>query len=418
VTGRAGEDRDAEGRVVRRRDPQAAGLLATLDRDAFLRRLTHLLYHDDREPCDVSLVPLVLTAREHARYERAVRPLCQAALDAFCERRGAGTGADAFENKLLGLPIGDRVLCGNARFDFLEEGDEIRLVEINFVGVGTTGHSHQPAVALLECLPALKARFRHLHPVNAFREQLIRHGIRTVALLTKDDDRSWYGSWLDRRIIARGLRPVRTFIVPRREWPCFRSDGTRLFFHRTPIDAIYPRELTWRESIEEGIEWIRFFLESGARCLDHWGLVLVEDKDLRFLADRTPEAAGLIPPTWSLAEHRPEIDLADCVLKRRHVHAGAGVEVAPAALPAHDDGSCVVQRRIRTNRTHVRSLFGFEGLAAYDVAAHVTWDYDPVARRLLACTIGGYLSRYAPVGDVVNISRGGGVLPVLVERDS
>lgn len=406
-------------RFVRECDPAVGRMVASLDRGAFLRRLTSLLYHDDREPCDVSLVPLVLSAGEHARYEHAAGVLCGAALDAFCARRTCGgPGADPVETLLLGLPVRERILCGNARIDFLEEGDQIRLVEINFVGVGTTGHSHQPAVALLETLPSLKSRYRCLHPVTAFREQLVRNDIRTVALLTKDDDRAWYGSWLDRLIIARGLRPIRTFIVPRARWRHFhRADG-RLVFHRTPIDAIYPRELTWRESIEQGGDWIRFFLESGARCLDHWGLVLVEDKDLRFLADHRPEAARFLPRTWPLGACPPDVDLASCVLKRRHVHAGDGVEVAPTSLPGHDDGSCILQERIRMNRTHVRSLFGFEGVVSYDVAAHVSWEYDTTTRSLRACTVSGYLSRFAPAGDIVNISRGGGVIPVLVEREA
>jgi hypothetical protein len=48
----------------------------------------------------------------------------------------------------------------------------------------------------------------------------------------------------------------------------------------------------------------------------------------------------------------------------------------------------------------------------------VSFDYHFRDRRLLACSVSGYLSRYAPEGDIVNISRGGGVLPVLVERDA
>jgi hypothetical protein len=53
---------------------------------------------------------------------------------------------------------------------------------------------------------------------------------------------------------------------------------------------------------------------------------------------------------------------------------------------------------------------------SYDVAAHVNYDYDLRSRRLLSCRVSGYLSRYAPRGDIVNISKGGGLIPVLVEK--
>ncbi len=50
------------------------------------------------------------------------------------------------------------------------------------------------------------------------------------------------------------------------------------------------------------------------------------------------------------------------------------------------------------------------------MAAHVNYDYDLRSRRLLSCRVSGYLSRYAPQGDIVNISKGGGLIPVLVEK--
>lgn len=407
-----------EERAIRVLDDHVRAVVDGIDPATYLRKLADLLYYDPREPYDASLVPLVITAGQHERYQRAVERICDAALAAFADRRERGGPAgDPFEDLLLDLPVRDDVVSGNARFDFLEEGDRPRLVELNFVGVGTTGHSHQAGLALLETLPELKARYRCLHPVDAFRDQLLRHGIRTLALLTKDNDREFYGSWLDRLIIVRGLRPVRAFIVPRRDWPLLRSDGQSLCLHRTRIDAIYPRELTWRPSIEEGADWCRFFVTSGARCLDHWSLILAEEKDLRFLLAHDPSLAEYLPRTWTPGEHPEAVPLADCVLKRRHEHAGDGVEIAPGRLPG-DDGLAIVQERIRANRTFVRSVLGFEGVVTYDVAVHLSFDYHLRERRLLACTVSGYLSRYAPEGDIVNISRGGGVLPVLVENDA
>jgi hypothetical protein len=255
-----------------------------------------------------------------------------------------------------------------------------------------------------------------LHPTDAFRRQLDRHGCKTLALLTKDNDREYVTPWLDRILIQEQLAPVEVLIIPRAEWDGFAATPCGLSFHGKKIDAIYPRELTWRPSIEEGIDLCRFFLDTGVRCYDHWGLVLIEDKDLRFLTDQDPSLAPCIPKTWSLGEQPADLPPDRIVLKRRHDHGGEGVFVGPAAYPTDNHEQWLVQERVTMNRLPVRSLLGFEGLAAHDVATHVCFDYDLARRALIHCEVSGYLARYAPAGDVVNISLGGGVIPVLVER--
>lgn len=406
-------------RVFRLLDESIEGPISQVAMPRYEQRLRELLYWDERDPCDASILPLVITRERHAAYERAAACLCDAALGAFLERRDATRFAgDPLQSLVQGFPLRQDVVSGNARFDFLERGDDIRLVEMNFVGVGTVGHSLQATRALLDLCPELGERYRLLHPTDAFREQLLRRGIGTIALLTKDNDREWYGSWLDRVIIAEGVRPVEMLIVPRAEWPEFASDGSTLTFRGRTIDAIYPRELTWQDSIREGADWCRFFLSSGAFCFDHWSLVLVEDKDLRFLARVDPAADAYLPRTIDLESLPHGADTAGMVLKRKHEHGGEGVWMSPAELPAERREEYILQERIAMNQTRVRSLMGFEGVVSYDVAAHVSYDYDLRSRRLLTCRVGGYLSRYAPRGDIVNISKGGGVIPVLVEREA
>lgn len=406
-------------RMFRRLEKALEGPIAAVGMPRYLERLRELLYWDEREPCDASILPLVITRERHAAYERAAACLCSAALGAFAERRDASRFAgDSLQSLVQGFPLEQDVVSGNARFDFLEQGDDIRLVEMNFVGVGTVGQSLQATRALFDLVPELGKRYRLLHPTDAFREQLLRKGFGTVALLTKDNDREWYGSWLDRVIIAEGVRPVEMLIVPRAEWPEFTSDGTTLTFRGRTIDAIYPRELTWQNSIREGADWCRFFLSSGAYCFDHWSLVLVEDKDLRFLAQVDPSADAYLPRTFDLESLPPGTDTAGMVLKRKHEHGGEGVWMSPAELPTENRGDYILQERIVMNQTRVQTLMGFAGVVSYDVAAHVSYDYDLRSRRLLSCRVGGYLSRYAPQGDIVNISKGGGVIPVLVEREA
>lgn len=391
-------------------------MLAGLDRQAFGDRLVARKFCAAGDIRDVALAPILISQKEHGVYEALARRICSAALDTFAARidRTAFTG-DAFQRLMQSLPVRQTMISGNARFDFLETASGPRLVELNFLGVGTTARPHQVASALLDCVPALADRYGVLRPTAAFRRQLERQGCKTLALLTKDNDREYVTPWLDRLLIQEELAPIEVLIVPRAEWDGFQAGSDGLAFRGRAIDAIYPRELTWRPSIEEGIELCRFFLDSGVPCFDHWGLVLVEDKDLRFLTDRDPSLAAVVPRTWSLGEQPADLAPERAVLKRRHDHGGEGVFVGPAAFPTEKHEEWLVQERVTMNRLPVRSLAGFDGVAAHDVATHVCFDYDLARRELVHCEVSGYLARYAPAGDVVNISLGGGVIPVLVE---
>jgi hypothetical protein len=392
-----------------------AAVVADLDPMAFRRRLVARRFCAEDDLRDVSLAPLVISRQEHATYEALSRRICAAALAAFATRLDPGSFAgDSFQRLIQSLPIRQRLISGNARFDYLETAAGPQLVELNFLGVGTTARPHQAAAALLDCLPALAAGHRVLHPTAAFGRQLARLGCTTLVLLTKDNDREYVTPWLDRLLIREQLAPVEVLIVPRSEWGDFAATAGGLSFRGRPIDAIYPRELTWRPSLEQGIDQCRFFLESGVPCLDHWALVLVEDKDLRFLLDHDPGLAAFMPRTWTLGEQPTDLSPEQLVLKRRHDHGGEGVIVGPPVLPDVGCEQWLVQERLRMHRLPIRSLRGFTGQAAHDVATHVSFDYDLLRRELVHCEVSGYLARFAPAGDVVNISLGGGVIPVLI----
>jgi len=396
--------------------PAHEPIVTALDREAFRTALVERMFCAADDVRDVALAPLVISQAEHARFGSAARRICAAALAAFARRRDPNRFVgDSFQGLIQGLPVRQGVIAGNARFDFLPTAAGPRLVELNFVGVGTTARPHQAALAVLDCLPELRDSHHALLPTAAFTRQLGRLGCHSLALLTKDNDQEYVTPWLDRLLIQRQLAPVEVLIVPRREWDGFTSDGRSLAFRGKTIDAIYPRELTWRTSLEAGIEQCRSFLESGAMCLDHWGLVLVEDKDLGFLLEQDPSLADLVPQTWPLGEQPATIPATELVLKRRHDHGGEGVVVGPATLPEADGDEWLVQERLRGPRLPVTTLLGFAGTVTHDIATHVCYEYDLGRGELLHCEVSGYLARFAPTGDVVNLSQGGGVIPVLVE---
>ncbi len=396
--------------------PAFEPVVASLNREAFHAALVDRMFCAAHDLRDVALAPLVISREEHERFGGAARRICSAALAAFASRRDPGRFVgDSFQRLVQGLPVRAGIVAGNARFDFLPTAAGPRLVELNFVGVGTTARPHQAARAVLDCLPELQGSHHSLLPTDAFTRQLGRLGCRSLALLTKDNDREYVTPWLDRLLIQRQLDPVEVLIVPRQDWDDFTSDGRALAFRGRTIDAIYPRELTRRTSIEAGIEQCRFFLESGATCLDHWGLVLVEDKDLGFLLAQDPSLTDLVPRTWPLGAQPSALPPTALVLKRRHDHGGEGVVVGPETLPEADGDEWLVQERLRAVRIPVTTLLGFSGTVTHDIATHVSYEYDLARGELVHCEVSGYLARFAPVGDVVNLSQGGGVIPVLVE---
>jgi hypothetical protein len=106
------------------------------------------------------------------------------------------------------------------------------------------------------------------------------------------------------------------------------------------------------------------------------------------------------------------------VLRRRHDHGGEGVVVGPASLPEPHGDEWLVQERLRATRIPVTTLLGFTGTVTHDIATHVSYEYDLARRELVHCEVSGYLARFAFTGDVVNLSQGGGVIPVLMEGAS
>ena len=136
---------------------------------------------------------------------------------------------------------------------------------------------------------------------------------------------------------------------------------------------------------------------------------------VRLLLEQDPTLADLVPRTWRLGEQPATIPAPELVLKRRHDHGGEGVVIGPTTLPEACGDEWLVQERLRGPRIPVGTLLGFTGTVTHDIATHVSYEYDLARRELVHCEVSGYLARFAPTGDVVNLSQGGGVIPVLVE---
>jgi hypothetical protein len=125
----------------------------------------------------------------------------------------------------------------------------------------------------------------------------------------------------------------------------------------------------------------------------------------------------VVPATCSPAEIAPE-QAADWVLKLRDRHSGEGVFLEAAEMLRHwHDPAAVLQRRIEPEPFPVVTVHGHRADAVTDLAVHVSYRYDVAARRLVTAEIAGYFSRFSLTGGKVNLCTGGGIVPVLSERE-
>jgi hypothetical protein len=125
----------------------------------------------------------------------------------------------------------------------------------------------------------------------------------------------------------------------------------------------------------------------------------------------------VVPRTCSPGDV-PWTEAAGWVLKLRDRHSGEGVFLEPAEMLGHwNDPAAVLQERIDPDRVPVRTVHGHSGSVVADLAVHVSYRYDADRRELVTSEIAGYFSRFSLTGGKVNLCTGGGIVPVLSERD-
>jgi len=107
------------------------------------------------------------------------------------------------------------------------------------------------------------------------------------------------------------------------------------------------------------------------------------------------------------------------VLKLRDRHSGTGVFLDEAAMRARwHDPAAILQERIVPDPFPVTTVHGHRGAAVADLAVHVSYRYDVAAGRLVTAEVAGYFSRFSLTSGIVNLCAGGGIVPVLSEREN
>lgn len=385
---------------------------AAIGRRAYDRR--------DPEPCDLSIVPRVVTRPAGAEIARVARRVVEAslawALDTHAAARPVpGYSLDWVRGEVGRLPA---EFVGDVRLDFLVAGGRLRLLEAGWVNLSAFDYAPQAALALIDAVPALAADFRVERPVAAMRRRLLERGVRRLAILVKEEHTVYAAN--DFALIAEALAPIETLVVAEPAYALLAPAGRGLRLGDLPLDAVYLRALdgpdafTGRHAASNRAT-LRLLLGSDVLLHDHPLMLLAEDKDLGFLVERDPGLAAVVPATGRPAEIDPA-DAARWVLKLRDRHSGSGVFLDEDAMRARwHDPAAILQERIVPDPFPVATVHGHRGAAVADLAVHVSYRYDVAARRCLVAEVAGYFSRFSLTGGIVNLCAGGGIVPVLSE---
>jgi hypothetical protein len=376
----------------------------------------------DPEPCDISILPRVVTAGQAAALAGICRRIVAASLGRVLDiHAGREPAAGVPLGWITGLvPEPPRELFGNVRLDFLLERGRPRLLEAGWVNLSGVDYAPQAALALVDCEPSLAGAFRVEQPAERMRQRLAEQGVRRLAILVKENHTVYAAN--DFALISDMLAPIETVIVAEPEFATVRGGPGGILVGDLACDAVYLRALDGPAAFAGphaagNRRTLERLLTSGIACHDHPLTLLAEDKDLAWLVTRDPTLADVVPRTLPPGEV-PRDEAVRWVLKLRDRHSGEGVFLEPAEMLGHwDDPGAVLQERIEPDRFPVLTVHGHSGEAVTDLAVHVSYRYDVTRRELVTAEIAGYFSRFSLTSGKVNLCTGGGIVPVLSERD-
>jgi hypothetical protein len=375
----------------------------------------------DPEPCDLSILPRVVTAAQAAKIAPVCRRIVQASLDRILDIHAAG------EPTPSGLPLAwiarhvrtlPAEFFGNVRLDFLLERGGWRLLEGGWVNLSGVDYAPQVALALVDTAPELARHFRVERPAERIRARLVEQGTRRLAILVKEEHTVYAEN--DWNLIREVLAPIESIVVPEPEFHRIRPAAGGVLVDGLLCDTIYLRSLDGPAAFsgrhaEINRRTLALLIESGAAFHDHPLTLLAEDKDLEWLVDRDPGLRPFVPRTC-LPAGVPPSESHRWVLKLRDRHSGEGVFLEPdEAERRWNDPAAILQERVEPDRFPVVTVHGLRGDAVADLAVHVSYRYHVARRELVIAEVAGYFSRFTLVGGKVNLCTGGGIVPVFSE---
>jgi hypothetical protein len=375
----------------------------------------------DPDPCDLSIVPRVVTGDARLVIREVATRVVAASLGWALDTHAAGARVPGYPLDWIGgaVPRLPAALIGNVRLDFLVSRGRLRLLEAGWVNLSGFDYAPQAALALLDAVPQLADAFQVERPVTRLRRRLEEQGVRRLAILVKEEHTVYAAN--DFALIREALAPIEVVIVAEPDYGRIAAEGRGIRVGDVPVDAVYLRALDGPDAFagrhaEANRRTLRLLLDSDVLFHDHPLMLLAEDKDLGFLVARDSTLADVVPRQSRPGDVSPDA-ASGWVLKLRDRHSGSGVFLDDDGMRRHwHDPTAMLQERIVPDPFPVSTVHGGRGDAIADLAVHVSYRYDVAARRLAIAEIAGYFSRFSLTSGIVNLCAGGGIVPVLTER--
>ncbi|MDO8516984.1 MAG: hypothetical protein Q7S33_02560 [Nanoarchaeota archaeon] len=406
-----------ENRQIEKLDSRILGLVTKLNENVpeFKESLKQKKVYVDEDPEDVSIYPRVISRKEHQEMERICRDITNSAFSNLSEyiKNPAKLNQTNLNNLVAELPLNQKIISGNARYDFLKQGEQVKLIEMNMLNVGAIIEATESCSSIFQICPELAEEFYFKSPVVGIKSRLDKAKVLSLILLTRENYSKQQSDSSDRQYIKNSLSPIETFIVPENEYHEIKFDNKNVLFNGQKIDGVYLRHLDGTDNaIFEYNDFCKKLCSSDIFIMDHFKTLLLEDKDLRFLTKINPKLGQYIPKIFNVNEVDPS-SYSEYVLKIRDMHCGAGVIISPTSI---DKKNAILQERIHTNKFPIKTIEGKEGIATYDTGIYVSYSYDLEKEKLIDYGISGYLTRFSLEKDIVNLSQGGGLIPTLIEK--
>lgn len=386
------------------------------DLHLFRDRLLERGLDSEEDPTEISVIPRIVSREEYSQIEKMSKEVTETSfktLNRFLDNPSLITSSP-MNDYIKSLPSNQKLISGVGRLDFLKEKEDYKLIENNFVYIGSWRYLIEAADIWKNLFGKGFEELRSDSPIHFAKKRHEELGLEKVLLITNNLTEG------APRFMRKQLFPLDTHIATREDYSKIEiRNGEKVHFDGVEIDSVYPRALSGSEGFVgefyDQREFIRGLVNSESFIFDNWKTILIEDKDLRFLTNLNPNLKKYIPENINVGEGENLKDLSNYVLKIKDLHSGRGVIVSPNSLEGIPSDA-ILQKKVFTNKYPVLTNYGNSGDALYDTGVHVSYTFDRSKDKLVNFDVAGLLTRFTLNKDgLVNMCRGGGMIPTFRE---
>lgn len=384
----------------------------------FRRELRDRKLDSEEDKTEISILPRVISQKEAGHLRDISYDIVETSFKALNEflKNPDMINYSPMNNFIKNLPLNQDKFSGVGRLDFLKQGEEYKLIENNFVYIGSWRYLIETNQIWKELFKKVFSDVRSDSPIDFSVKRHKELGLEKVILLSEDDING------APNFVKKELSPLDVEIVSKKDYDKMLIEpNKKIVYQGKKFDSLYPRCLSGSEGFngefKEQSGLIKRMLESNTFVFDNWKTILIEDKDLSFLTDINQNIKDYLPKLLNVEQAKELNDLSNYVLKLKDLHSGRGVIISPNSLDGVPDNS-VIQERIFPNKYLVLTNYGNEGYAVYDTGVHIAYTFDIKKNKLEKFDVAGILSRFSLNPDgIVNMCQGGGMIPTFVDYE-